>query len=105
MNQQNSLSPSAREAARLLGLQVRHGRRERRWTLIDLAARVGVSEVTLRKVEKGDVTVALGTAFEAAALVGVTLFDDDELRRHLHADRLVLLNRIRTPRPTIDNDF
>ncbi len=31
----------------------------------------------MRKVERGDPSVALGTAFEAAALVGVPLFSDD----------------------------
>ena len=49
-------------------------RRERRWTLAELAERVGVSVVTIRKVERGDPTVALGTAFEAAVIAGVVLF-------------------------------
>ena len=35
-------------------------RRERRWTARQLAERVGVSEVTMRKVERGD--VACGSA-------------------------------------------
>ena len=56
-------------------------RRERRWTLAELAERVGVSVVTMRKVERGDPSVALGTAFEAAALVGVALFHHDPERR------------------------
>ncbi|WP_419918482.1 helix-turn-helix transcriptional regulator [Candidatus Poriferisocius sp.] len=77
------------EALRLLGDRVRLARRERRWTVEDLAARVGVSPVTIRKVEKGDPTVALGTAFEAAALVGVALFDEDPARRTLEAEYVV----------------
>ena len=35
----------------------------------------------MRKVERGDPSVALGTAFEAATLVGVPLFHHDAARR------------------------
>ncbi len=103
-----SLTPTAREAARLLGERIRLARRERRWTVAELAERVGVSHVTMSKVERGDPSVALGTAFEAAALVGVTLFDDDPARRRLESernvDRLALLPRS-TRRRRVDNDF
>lgn len=68
------LTPQARDAARLLGLQVATARRRRRWTAERLAEQAGISPVTLRKVERGDPSVALGTALEAAVLVGVPLF-------------------------------
>ncbi|WP_419842962.1 helix-turn-helix domain-containing protein [Candidatus Poriferisodalis sp.] len=76
------------------------GRRERRWTLAELAQRAGVSETTLRKVERGDLSVALGTALQAAALVGVRLFDhsDDTIAREAEVidARLALLpSRVR----------
>lgn len=77
------------EATRLLGSRVRQARIERRWTVEELAERMGVSPVTLRKVEKGDPTVALGTAFEAATLVGVALFHHDPLRRRNEAEYVV----------------
>ena len=86
MGSARALSPVAVEAARLLGHRVAAARRERRWTLAELAERVGVSVVTIRKVEAGDPTVALGTAFEAAALVGVALFHEDPTRRALEAE-------------------
>lgn len=99
----------ATEAARLLGDRVRIGRRERRWTIEELAERVGVAHPTIRKIERGDLTVGLGVAFEAAAVVGVALFDADPGRRALenahNADRLAVLPaRVRRP-PRIDNDF
>lgn len=64
--------------------------------------------MTIRKVERGDLTVALGTAFEAAALVGVALFHDDPVRRALEAEvatnRLAVLpSVIRTSQ--VDDDF
>lgn len=103
------LSPLAREAAKLLGGSVRLERRRRRWTVAELAERAGVSEATMLKVERGDPGVRLGTAFEAAALVGVPLFAEDDSRRALEAARLddrlaVLPRRVRQPRE-VDDDF
>ncbi|MCY4423877.1 MAG: helix-turn-helix transcriptional regulator [Acidimicrobiaceae bacterium] len=83
-------------------------RRERRWTLAELAERVGVSVVTMRKVERGDPSVALGTAFEAAALVGVPLFHQDSARRSVEGEvvnsRLAVLPATVRPR-RVDDDF
>ena len=102
-------SPVALEAARLLGARVRLTRRERRWTLQELAERVGVTHVTMRKVENGDPTVGIGVAFEAAAVLGVPLFHQEAARRALEAarvdDRLALLpQQVRTP-AHVDDDF
>jgi len=97
------------EAAELLGTQIRIGRLERRWTAQELAKRVGISVVTLRKIERGDPSVGLGIAFEAATLTGVPLFHEErprlwtELRRA--EDRLAVLpSRVRQP-TQLDNDF
>ena len=101
-------SPVTLEAARLLGSRVALARRERRWTLAELAERVGTSVVTIRKVERGDPTVGLGTALEAAALVGVTLFHEDPARRSLEAEvvqaRLAMLPAS-VRRVVVDDDF
>lgn len=109
MKRGRTFSPPAIEAARLLGARIRLARRERRWTLQELADRVGVTHVTMRKVERGDPSVGLGVAFEAAALTGVPLFDPDPSRRAAEArrveDRLAVLPR-RVRRPTeVDDDF
>lgn len=109
MRRPRTYSPLTVEAARLLGAQVRLARRERRWTIDELAERVGVAHPTLRKVERGDLTVGLGVAFEAAAVLGVPLFHEDAARRSLEAahvaDRLALLPE-RSRRPVrVDDDF
>jgi transcriptional regulator with XRE-family HTH domain len=97
------------EAARLLGARVQLARRERRWTLQELAERVGVTHVTMRKVERGDLTVGLGVAFEAAAVLGVPLFHEDRARRALEAgrveDRLAVLPALVRKPAEIDDDF
>src|SRR3954451_18171975 len=102
-------SPQTTEASRLLGARIQLARRERRWTLQELAERVGVTAVTMRKVERGDPSVRLGVAFEAATLTGVPLFDPDPSRRRLEAeridDRLAVLPRLVRRPKEIDDDF
>ena len=107
MKRDRPYSPLTTEAARILGGQVATARRERRWTINDLAERVGATPRTIRKVERGDLTVSLGIALETAAILGVTLFSDDPARRRLEAaridDRLALLPRaVRQPRRVRD---
>ena len=102
-------SPVAKEAARLLGERIRLTRLERRWTLAELAERAGASVVTLRKVERGDLTVGLGVAFEAAAVLGVPLFHADAERRRLEVERVadglaLLPQAVRGP-SEFDDDF
>jgi transcriptional regulator with XRE-family HTH domain len=110
MKRPRTYSPETMEAARLLGARIRLARLERRWTLEELAERVGVNHNTIRKVERGDLTVGLGPAFEAAAVVGVSLFHADPERRQLEArevqTRLALVPaRARRPVTEIDDDF
>jgi transcriptional regulator with XRE-family HTH domain len=109
MNTPRTYSSLTVEAAKLLGARVRLARREHRWTLQELADRVGVSHVTMRKIERGDLTVALGVAFEAAAVVGVPLFDEDRSRRSLEAgrvdDRLAVLPRLVRKPLKVDDNF
>ena len=97
------------QAARMLGDRVQLARRERRWTIEELAHRVGVTHTTIRKVERGDLGVALGTAFEAAVILGVPLFHPEVDRRTLDAEvvreRLALLPRVVKAPVTIDDDF
>ena len=108
MNDTAGLSPVTVEALRMLGSRVRLARRERGWKATDLAERVGVSPTTIRKVEHGDPTVALGTAFEAATLVGVPLFHTERSRRALEAEyvaaRLAVLPAA-VRREPVDDDF
>ncbi len=84
MKRTRTYSPYALEAAQLLGARVSLARRQRRWSMQELAERAGITKFTLGKVEHGDPTVGLGVAFEVAALVGVPLFHED--RSQLSAD-------------------
>ena len=110
MKHTRAYSPYATEAAQLLGAQVALARRERRWAMRELADRAGITLPTLRKVERGDPTVSLGVALEAAALAGVPLFYEDPGRLTLDLDRTrnrvaLLPHRIRTPVEGVRDDF
>ena len=99
-----------REAAALLAKQVQLGRKQRKWTERELADRAGISRATLQKIEKGELSVAIGLVFEVAALVGVTLFDEERtsLAAHLARtdDKLALLpSAVRKRRKTLHDDF
>jgi len=63
----------------------------------------------MRKVERGDLTVGMGVAFEAAVIVGVPLFHEDTSRRALEItrvdDRLALLPQRVRQRVKVDDDF
>lgn len=112
MRVRRAFSPYTSTAAKLLGAEIAVGRRQRGWSAEELAERLGATRVTLGKIERGDPSVGLGLAFEAAALVGVPLFRDDpgSLTTELAETRekLALLpDRVRAPRGPADvvDDF
>jgi transcriptional regulator with XRE-family HTH domain len=109
MRKPHAYSPQTMEAGRLLGGQIRLGRLQRRWTVEELAERVGVNHTTMRKVERGDLTVGLGPTLEAAVLVGIQLFDADPAglareQRDVQARLALIPSRARRPKE-VDVDF
>lgn len=106
---QHAYSTTVHDAAGLLGAEIAQARIARRWTVRELAERAGVSPATLQKVERGNPSVALGTAFDVATLVGVPLFYADGSRladEAARARRPTLLSRaVRHPRGKLDNEF
>lgn len=110
MTKERTYSRYTREAATLLARQIQLGRKQRKWTEHELAGRTGISRATLQKIEKGDLSVAIGLVFEVAALVGVTLFDAERgsLTAHIARtdDKLALLpSAVRRPRKSVDDEF
>jgi transcriptional regulator with XRE-family HTH domain len=106
---QHAYSPTVYDAASLLGAEITQARLARRWTVRELAERAGISPATLQKVERGNPSVALGTAFDAATLVGVPLFYADGARLADEATRArrpsVLPRAVRHPKRELDNEF
>lgn len=106
-----TLSPQASLSMRLFAGLIEEGRLRKGWTRDELAERVGVGVVTMRQVAQGSPRVAIGTYFEAAILVGVSLFTEDlgALRREhdIQSERLTLLPKRahRRQQEPIDDDF
>ena len=106
---QHAYLPTVYEAAELLGAEITQARIARRWTVRELAERAGISPATLQKVERGNPSVSMGTAFDVATLVGVPLFFTDGSRLADEAARLrrprLLPRAVRHPRGELDNEF
>ena len=109
VKKQRTYSKYTKEACTLLGQHIQLGRKAKLWTEKDLADRAGISIPTLRKIEKGDLNIALGFAFEVATLVGVQLFDAGPSRLSndidILKDKIALLpKKIKIPKKEVVND-
>ncbi|MDF0491406.1 helix-turn-helix transcriptional regulator [Sphingomonas sp. H39-1-10] len=103
-------SRHSREAVAVLGQLIRIHRIERAMSLEELATRAGISRDMLRRVEHGDPRCGIGLVFEAAAIVGVPLFESgrDALAARLagQEEKLRLLPKaVRKPRSEVKDDF
>jgi transcriptional regulator with XRE-family HTH domain len=110
MRKQRTYSKNAQEAAVLMGEQIKLGRKQRQWTEKNLADRAGISRATLQKIENGAMSCAVGLVFEVATLVGVKLFEPDNVRLAKHIehtrDKIALLpQRIKTRAKALRDDF
>lgn len=99
-----------RHAVHLLGMLIRTGRIERKITARELAERAGISRDLLYRIENGDPRVALGVAFEVAAIVGVSLFAPDPASLEAHSrqasEKLTLLPKtVRKRQTDVKDDF
>lgn len=99
-----------REAVRVLGRLIRINRLERKLGVAELAERVGASRDMMQRIESGDPRCAIGVVFEAASIVGVTLFDEDRdklpMRLAVQEEKLRLLPKaIRKAQTAVKDDF
>lgn len=97
-------------AINLLGSLIQIERKARRMTAQELADRVGINRGTLQRLEGGDPKIELGAAFEACAILGIRLFDEDAQGLTARLDeagkRLALLPlRTRAGRLKVSDDF
>ena len=97
-------------AVALLGKQIKIARKERNMTAQDLADRAGISRGLLQRIENGSLTCQIGAAFEAAALVGIRLFDADDTSltagiRQADEKIALLPKHIHPGKQQVDDDF
>lgn len=106
------LSPTARQALLLLGALIEEGRIRKGWSREQLAERVGVGTITIRRITRGEPGVAIGSFFEAAALVDIPLFGqasalglERELSRRQEILTLLPSRVRRAGEEPLDDDF
>ena len=100
----------SRDAAILLGQLIRRSRIERQHTAEELAERAHLSRGLVLRIEKGDPGCAIGAVFEAAAIVGIRLFDADQtmLTDMVRANKTTLAllpQAVRTSKIEVKDDF
>jgi transcriptional regulator with XRE-family HTH domain len=100
----------SRAAVTLLGGLIRAARKERKLTTQEVADRAGISRGLLQRIEKADLKCEIGVVFEVATIVGLKLFDADEvsLARQIRQteDKLALLPKsVRKTAKVVDDDF
>lgn len=97
-------------AVQLLGTLVQIERKSQRMTTWEMADRLGVDRGTLHRLEQGDPKVELGIAFEACAILGIPLFEEDAQGITMRLDeadkrRALLPNRVRRKQLSVSDDF
>lgn len=110
MVKQRTYSKYAQETALLLGKQIKLARKQKKWSEQNLADRAGISRATLQKIERGEMTCAIGLVFESAALVGLNLFEQDKIPLSINIEnannKIALLpQRIKPKTKAVDDDF
>ena len=107
---QTTYSAYTKQAAHLFGATIRAERKARKMTEQDLADRTGVSRSFIKRLEKGNLSCGIGSAFEAAHVLGIQLFDMGQSRLASEIKRteekLTLLPKtIHNKVKVIDDDF
>ncbi len=89
---------------------IRSARLARGMTIVELAVRGDMSRGLVQRIERGDMGCGIGAVFEAAAIVGVALFEPDPRmpagRSAWEGHAPTLLPRAgRSVYPEMDDDF
>lgn len=97
------------EAILLLGRMIRAARIERKWSAQELAHRVGISRPLLARIEAGNANCTIGAVFEAAAILGIRLFNAEpsalsQMRQQVE-QKLTLLPKAVRPSGKVNDDF
>ncbi len=85
------------ETVLLLGQMIKLARIQRGMSEADLAVSANIARGVLQKIEKGNMDVPVGLFFQASTLVGLQLFETDDLER-LQAHRARIVEKIRIAR-------
>jgi len=109
-----ALPSGVRKSIRELGEFIACARKEKRWTQEEMARRIGVSRMTVVRMEKGAPEVAAGLYLTAAWLLGLPVLTWQTMGKErgdtvtgsiLAKLKSTLPERVKKSRGKIDNDF
>jgi DNA-binding XRE family transcriptional regulator len=109
-----ALPLNIREALKEIGGLIACARKEKQWTQVELAKRIGINRMTVGRIEKGAPEVAIGWYLTSAWLLGLPILtwqaigegrSDTVVSDLLTKLKRTLPTRVRLRRKTIDNDF
>ena len=97
-------------ALKLLASLIKTARKRKGWSESELAERCNTTRATVRKVEQGNPSTAIGLYFEAASLLGIPLIAEDsgklsELQHRVNLELSVLPQRVRKGSEEVFDDF
>jgi transcriptional regulator with XRE-family HTH domain len=98
------------QAMKIFASQIRLARKEHRWSIAELAERVGTTRPTIQQIEQGNPATGLGLYFEVANILGIPLFDTDAnqmtaIQKQLDMSLSLLPKRIDKDRKGVFDDF
>lgn len=104
------ISQSTNKILKALGRLISIARKKRAFSQLELAKRLSVTRQTVIAIEKGSAKVAIGTVLEAAHLLNVPLFAEDnrelsQWQSSLNEFSAMLPKRTRQKRKKVSNDF
>lgn len=104
-----TFSPYTSEALLIFGKMIQASRKEKGFTLKELAERAGVSRSMVQRIEKCEPGTEIGVVFEVAHLLGITLFNSPMGHRTLIGqlnEKLALLpGSVRKATKEVSDDF
>ncbi len=94
----NLLFPGPQKNLSTMGENIRLARLRRRYSMVQVAERAGISRPTLQSVEKGNPKVAIGAYVKVLAVLGLdkdiaSVADDDVLGRKIQDAGLIIKDR------------
>ncbi len=98
------------QAMKIFASLIRIARKEQRWSAAELAERIGTTRPTIQQIEQGNPATGMGLYFEAANILGVSLFEADEhqmtaIQKNLDMSLALLPKRIDKDHDEVFDDF
>lgn len=94
------ISRQAEEWLTLMGSEIKKMRLQHGISIKSMAARIGVSQPTISALEAGSPSVAVGTVFEAAAVLNIQMMGDRDSIRDRVSMNKAMIKLMPRPSPT-----